>query len=243
MVGRNVLMALVFGLVLTAVAGCQQGVAREDFDALKKHNEKLMSENAQIQHETELMKAEADRKAEQDRLAALQPVEPGFTKPAQTDAQRIQNQLPPNTSVMQRPDGTTAIRIDGSMVNFGAGKAALSPEGKAAMDRVAQILNRDFAGRAIVVEGHTDSDPIRKTANLYKNNWELGMKRSTEVVDYLTTFKGVDPKRVRATSYGENQPIADNGNSSGRAKNRRVEIVVIPQDSSALPTPTAAAPY
>ena len=128
------------------------------------------------------------------------------------------------------------------MVNYGSGKASLTPEGRAAMDRVALILNRDFSDRAVIVEGHTDSDPINRTKNLYNSNWELGMKRATEVVRYLET-KGVDPKRMRATSFGENQPLADNGSATGKAKNRRVEIVVMPQDAAAAPTPTASIRY
>ncbi len=237
MVARNLLVALVFGFGLVATVGCQQGVARDDFDKLKVHNEKLMNENAQLRSEWEEQQANLSR-------TAAAPVEPiPAVRPTQNDFDRIKPNLPANTTLVDR-NGKAVIRIDGGMVNYGAGKAMLTPEGKQAMDKVALILNRDFPTRTIVVEGHTDTQPIVRTANLYKNNWELGMKRSTEVVDYLT-MKGVDPKRIRATSLGEHQPISDNGTPNGRAKNRRVEIVVMPEDafSSTAPTSTASAPY
>ncbi len=239
MSGRNMLLVLVFGFAVVATAGCQQGVAREEFDALKKNNMDLRNENAQLRTDYDQAKLDAERLAAQKQAAVIEPVP---TARPGSDIERLNKQpLPEGVKLVNR-DGTAVLRIDGAMVNFASGKASLTPEGKQAMDRVALILNRDFPGRAIIVEGHTDSDPIVQTRNLYKSNWELGMKRSTEVVDYLM-LKGVDPKRVRATSFGENQPIADNGNRSGKAKNRRVEIVVLQQDAGTTTTPTAAIPY
>ena len=239
MSGRKVLLVLVIGLGLAAAAGCQQGVAREDFDNLKTHNQKLMEENAQLKTEWEQMKADQSMAKStpppttyvEPPTAAVAPV-----TPTNNDINKLAGKLPPNTQLVER-DGKAVIRIDGSLVNFGSGKASLTPDGKSAMDKVAVILNRDFPTRTVIVEGHTDSDPINRTRNLYKSNWELGMKRSTEVVDYLT-LKGVDPKRIRAMSFGEHQPI-----SQDKAKNRRVEIVVMPEDAFVAPTPTAALPY
>ena len=112
---------------------------------------------------------------------------------------------------------------DADYVNRDPEEMALySAEGKRVLDRIARILNTDLAGRRVQVEGHTDSDPIRKTRHLYKNNWELGMKRASGVVEYLVS-RGVDPRRIHATSLGANQPISTN-----KSKNRRVEIVVLP---------------
>jgi flagellar motor protein MotB len=221
MVRRNLLVALLFGVGMLCMVGCQETVAKGDFDALKKHNENLMSENQQLRTEYETAK---NTPAPAPEIAVA---------PSNLDSVRAQ--LPPGTSISER-DGKPVIRVEGGLVNYGSGKSGLSPEGKSAMDKVALILNRDFAGRAIVIEGHTDSDPINRTKNLYKSNWELGMKRATEVVDYLT-IKGVDPKRISATSFADNRPI-----SQDKSKNRRVEIVVLPTDASSFPTPTATGP-
>jgi flagellar motor protein MotB len=235
MVARNVLLALVLGLGILCAAGCQESVAKADFDALKKHNATLMDENNQIRKEWEQAKIDAELQRQRDaQLAATPPPPPDKTNSQMMD--EINRKLPKGATMIMR-DNKPVIRIDGALVNYGSGKASLTPEGKQAMDRVALILNRDFAGRKVVVEGHTDSDPILRTKNLYNSNWELGMKRATEVVHYLE-IKGVDSKRMSATSFGEQQPIADNGSSAGKAKNRRVEIVVAPDDAS-VPTPTA----
>ncbi len=250
MSARNVLLALGLGLAVLAIAGCQQGVAQSDFDSVKKRNGELMNENAQLRTEWEQMKAERDAQAKAAPAGPTVPPGPTAEVPGTNPdvAKMKSTPLPPGCVVKER-NGNAVICIDGAMVNYGPGKASLTADGKAAMDRIAIILNRDFPTRVVVVEGHTDSDPIRRTANLYKNNWELGMKRSTEVVNYLQ-LKGVDPKRIRATSYGEYQPIADNGSTSGKAKNRRVEIVVMAQDTATIPavptTPlgaTAASTY
>ncbi len=245
MSARNVLVACGLGLGLLVMAGCQQGVARDEFDKLKDHDAKMLQENAQLKSEWEQMRAERDAKAA--AVAGGPTTGPGIPSgeaPGMNpDVATIKNTaLPPGCTIKTR-NGNAVICIDGAMVNYGPGKASLTPDGKQAMDRIAVMLNRDFPTRVVVVEGHTDTDPIRRTANLYKNNWELGMKRSTEVVNYLE-LKGVDPKRIRATSYGEYQPVADNGSSSGKAKNRRVEIVVMAQDVASIPavptTPAAA---
>ncbi len=80
---------------------------------------------------------------------------------------------------------------------------------------------------AIRVEGHTDSVPI-STAR-YSSNWELSGARALRVVRYLIT-RGVAPDRISAAAYGPYRPIADNGTAEGRARNRRIEIVLVPED-------------
>jgi chemotaxis protein MotB len=241
--GRNLLVATVFGLGLVGAAGCQQGIAKTDYDALKAHDEKVLKENASLATDREQLAAERDRvAAELERLRTQQasaavapPISP--VPAMKSDLETLKaSKLPAGVTPLER-DGKAVLRIDGSMVNFGSGKASLTAEGKQAMDKVAMLLNRDFPTRTVIVEGHTDTDPINRTKNLYKNNWELGMKRATEVVDYLT-LRGVDASRIRAMSYGEHQPI-----SPDKAKNRRVEIVVTPEGASAASVPTAALTY
>ena len=75
----------------------------------------------------------------------------------------------------------------------------------------------------IDVVGHTDSDPIQKSK--WKDNWELSSQRSLTVVRYLID-KGVNKEKIRAVGRGDSQPVASNTAADGKAKNRRVEIVV-----------------
>ena len=81
----------------------------------------------------------------------------------------------------------------------------------------------------IGIEGHTDNQPIAKSG--WKDNWELSLARARSVLTTLVAH-GVAPNRIAATGYGEYRPISSNDTAKGRAKNRRVEIVVWPQGTS-----------
>lgn len=125
---------------------------------------------------------------------------------------------------------------------FDSGEATLKPEGMQVLDQVAQVLAR-FATRQVQVFGHSDNVPIRVR---FPSNWELSTARAVSAVRYLTEKAGVDPKRLSAVGCGEFQPIADNSTPEGRARNRRIALVVLPEqflasdvDRAATPTPTA----
>jgi chemotaxis protein MotB len=82
------------------------------------------------------------------------------------------------------------------------------------------------------VEGHTDNVPIR--SGKYQSNWELSTSRATNIVQYLVGAFDYDPERMSAAGYGEFKPVADNGTAEGRAKNRRVDIVLISGESEGM---------
>jgi len=82
------------------------------------------------------------------------------------------------------------------------------------------------------VEGHTDNIPIR--SGKYQSNWELSTSRATNIVQYLVGAYDYDPERMAAAGYGEYKPVADNGTVEGRAKNRRVDIVLLSGGSEAM---------
>lgn len=75
----------------------------------------------------------------------------------------------------------------------------------------------------VVVVGHTDSVPISSAR--FPSNWELSSARAGSVVRYLQA-NGVDGRRLRAVGYADTQPLADNASAEGRARNRRVELVL-----------------
>jgi len=109
---------------------------------------------------------------------------------------------------------------------FDSGKTMIKPEADNALDRVAAVITSKAADMNIGVEGHTDSDPIKYSG--FKSNWELSTARAASVLHYLES-KGVSPQRLAAIGYGENRPVADNGAVEGKRKNRRVEIVLLPE--------------
>jgi chemotaxis protein MotB len=134
--------------------------------------------------------------------------------------------------------GTLEVKIqDGRMivsmatdVLFASGSATLSAEGKEALTEVTQILV-SIPKREYQVEGHTDDDPI-STAQ-FPSNWYLASGRALNVVNHMLD-NGMPPERISGASFGEHRPVASNEGPDGKAQNRRIEIVVVP-DLSQLP--------
>jgi chemotaxis protein MotB len=118
--------------------------------------------------------------------------------------------------------GTITVTLPNAIL-FDSGKADLKKASSAELNHIVSVLNNQYSGRQIDVVGHTDSDPIRKSK--WKDNWELSAERSLTVVRYLIQ-KGVTNNNIRAVGCGESRPIASNATSTGKARNRRVEIVV-----------------
>lgn len=115
-------------------------------------------------------------------------------------------------------------------VLFDSGEAILKPDGQAVLDQIGKVLS-NYPNRQIQVIGHTDNVPIRwKSGGPYQTNWELSAARAIAAVRYLAEKVGVDPRRLGAVGYGEYHPIADNNTLEGRAKNRRIALVVAPEE-------------
>jgi chemotaxis protein MotB len=107
--------------------------------------------------------------------------------------------------------------------SFDTGRADLSNQAQALMSRIAGVL----AGvpNALRVEGHTDDAPIHTPQ--FTSNWDLSTARATRVVDFLISRGGVAPERLSAAGYSYYHPRASNDTAPGRARNRRVDIVVL----------------
>jgi len=118
--------------------------------------------------------------------------------------------------------GTITITLPETIL-FDSGRANLKRASSTELDHIQSVVESKYSGRPIDVVGHTDTDPIQKSK--WQDNWELSAQRALTVVRYLIT-RGVPAERIRAIGRGENQPIASNATASGKAKNRRVEIVV-----------------
>lgn len=112
-------------------------------------------------------------------------------------------------------------------VLFDSGKAKIRQEAYPALDKVAKVIRDKVSDREIGVEGHTDNEPIKHSN--WKSNWELSTARATSVLHYLVDNGKLNPKKLSAIGYGEYRPVASNDTEEGRAKNRRVEIVIIPK--------------
>jgi chemotaxis protein MotB len=106
---------------------------------------------------------------------------------------------------------------------FESGKADLSPSAKATLSGLGAILLK--TDRQIKVEGHTDNIPINTPE--FPSNWQLSTARATNVIMYWIPLYPNAANRLSAAGYGEYRPVASNNSEYGRAKNRRVEIIIL----------------
>ena len=132
---------------------------------------------------------------------------------------------------IEQKDGRIYVTLDNSLL-FASGKWEVGAEGTKALDQLAVVLaeNNDIN---VLIEGHTDNDQYYG-GNVIKDNWDLSVMRATNVVKILTNNKGVDPMRVTAAGRSEYIPVDSNDSAEGKAKNRRIEIILIPDYQALL---------
>ena len=130
----------------------------------------------------------------------------------------------PGIHVNYSKDGVHILFEDGLFFNFG--KADIDPSGFAYLDKMTALIQK--TPYAVRVEGHTDNVPIH--TQRYPSNWELSIARAVSVVKYFVDVGKINPQRLSAVGYGESMPLVPNDGPAGRAKNRRVEIVLATED-------------
>ncbi len=123
-------------------------------------------------------------------------------------------------------DGKIYISMENKLL-FDSGSWRVKPNGKDAIKTIANILsiNPDVE---IMIEGHTDNIPYRSKGAI-QDNWDLSVKRATSVVRQLMKNKNIDPKRLIPAGRSKYMPVADNKTAAGRAKNRRIEVILTPR--------------
>jgi chemotaxis protein MotB len=130
--------------------------------------------------------------------------------------------------ITQLKDKLTVNMVE--KILFDSGSAVIKKNGTRVLDRVAEIL-KGLNKQQIKVEGHTDNVPIGPgLAEKFPTNWELSTARATTVVRYLQG-RGVSPTVLSAEGYADYRPVSQNDTDEGKAKNRRIEIVLIPLDA------------
>lgn len=118
--------------------------------------------------------------------------------------------------------GTITVTLPNAIL-FASGKASLKNATSGELDHILSVLRQKYAGKNIDVVGHTDTDPIRKST--WKDNWELSAHRALSVTRYLID-RGIPDNLIQASGCGPARPITSNTSPAGKAKNRRVEIIV-----------------
>jgi chemotaxis protein MotB len=121
--------------------------------------------------------------------------------------------------------GVVYIDISDKLL-FKSGKYEITNQAKTVLGKVAMVL-KNQPDIEFMVEGHTDNIPYSN--GLLQDNWDLSVKRSTEVIRILQKEYGLDPAKMVAAGRGEYSPVMDNSTAQNRAANRRTRIVILPQ--------------
>jgi len=116
-----------------------------------------------------------------------------------------------------------------SAILFDSGSAEVKPAGLEVLQKVIDVL-KDVQGKVVRIEGHTDNGPVSGAlAAKYPTNWELSAARAISVARYLQ-IRGIDPSLLSAVANGEYRPVASNDTPEGKARNGRIEIVLVNRD-------------
>lgn len=211
-------LTVVFSLtVLSFVSGCTNYRAKYE-NLLVDHR------NLETRHETQQDRFERDREALSERISQDQLT----IEELKRRIEELQ-QSPASASgfgegldvSFDESAGTVTVTLPNTIL-FPSGSAALKNK-TTELDQVISVLKSQYSGRRVDVVGHTDTDPIRRSG--WKDNWELSTERALSVVRYLVQ-NGISDNLVRACGSGSANPVASNASAAGKAKNRRVEIVV-----------------
>lgn len=127
---------------------------------------------------------------------------------------------------VEQRDGKVYVSMENKLL-FESGSWAVGSQGKTAVRQLGNVLaqNPDIA---ILIEGHTDNVPYSGSGQL-SGNWDLSTKRATAIVNILRENDAINPENLTAAGRGEFAPIASNDTSEGRAKNRRIEVILTPK--------------
>ena len=127
---------------------------------------------------------------------------------------------------VEQKNGKVYVSMENKLL-FNSGSWAVGSEGKKAVVEVGKVLG-DNPEIAVLIEGHTDDDPFGGSGPI-ADNWDLSTKRATAIVAILSENKKVNKQNLTAAGRGEFSPLASNTTNEGKAKNRRIEIILTPR--------------
>ena len=222
-------------LVALAATGCQSTQLQEQIEDQERMIRQLRQDGAAADQrlkakEAELSQLRRSLESERGRAASynsdlerLRAANEAAKSEAERELARLREQLGGDASVEMR-DGDLVVTLP-NRITFGSGSSELSSNGKRVLDKLVRAMNSRYASNRVSVEGHTDSEPIKKSK--FKTNWRLSVERAMAVRHFLEKSGGMDANRFRVVGYGPHRPVARNTTESGRQENRRVEIVIL----------------
>lgn len=208
-------VAIVLGLAL--LAGCQSADLRAERDQLWEQSEELQDRNLQLLAAQDSLEAENVRLRDENEQLRQQ-VAQRQAQPEPTAPARANTGFGDIAGVeTEQRGGEIAVRVPGDVL-FASGRATLRNSAKQTLNQIASVIQREYAGHNVRIEGYTDSDPIRKSD--WTDNLELSLHRAAAVERYLQE-RGLDAERVYSAGFGSAR------SRQTKAQSRRVEIVVL----------------
>ncbi|TXE08971.1 OmpA family protein [Gelidibacter salicanalis] len=196
---------------------------RELLAQLEAKEQALATENGRLQKLKEDMEARSQRIAELESMIASKDAAMNKLKNAISKA--LTNFEGKGLTVEQR-DGKVYVSMENKLL-FQSGSWAVGANGKQAVNQLGAVLAEN-PEIAILIEGHTDNDPYTGTG-VINSNWDLSTKRATAIVQILKENSAINPENLTAAGRGEYAPIASNDTNEGKAKNRRIEVILTPK--------------
>lgn len=215
------------------------------YDALEKNSSTAIAENskknrellAQLEAKEQALTAENTRlkalkkqlEDRSNRVAELEAVIAAKDK-AMTDLKnaisRALTDFEGKGLTVEQRDGKVYVSMENKLL-FSSGSWAVGSEGRKAVQQLGAVLanNPDIA---ILIEGHTDNVPYKGNSQL-SGNWDLSTKRATAIVNILRENANINPENLTAAGRGEYAPVATNDTAEGKAKNRRIEVILTPK--------------
>ena len=210
---KKILAVLALAVSAVSAIGCSGGPdLQARIDELTREQEDLQRQKELTESELLATKARCEALEKNRTSARPAPAPAPVVTPIPADSEGMDIRKRGNDTVINLP----------SDVFFASGSASLSAAGERTMVRVAEYIKKNHGGGLIRVEGHSDSDPIRKTKGKFHCNWDLSFERAHAVVHYLVEKGHVDQHRLVCEAFADNQPQSP----SDKSKNRRVEIVI-----------------
>ena len=196
---------------------------RELLAQLEAKEQALAAENERLEKLKKELDSRSKRVAELENVIAAKDANMRALKDAISKA--LTNFEGKGLTVEQR-DGKVYISMENKLL-FKSGSWSVGTEGRKAVQQLGSVLaeNPDIA---ILIEGHTDNVPYKGNAQL-SGNWDLSTKRATAIVNILRENTSINPENLTAAGRGEYAPIATNETAEGKAKNRRIEVILTPK--------------
>ncbi|MGD2116881.1 MAG: OmpA family protein [Chromatiales bacterium] len=133
----------------------------------------------------------------------------------------------------------TVIELNNEIL-FKNGEALLKPAGQKLLKQVAELL-KNYPHNKIAIQGHSDDQPLRgELKEQYHSNWNLSAARAASAIHYLQHIENIEPERMILVAYSAYNPIVENRDADSRARNRRIEIMLMPEDFAFFQQPADA---